>query len=200
MAVVPSAPNLDYVAIRLQALLVPPLSGKYTFWIGADDQAELFVSTDENPANKVKLASVPSPTTSTNDWERFPSQKSVEVDLKAGRSYYIEAIAAEITGSDHMEVRWKLPDGSWEGGNANLPIPQRRLLPYGVGGTAVAIGTVTTESVTGQSWGIPPRFVTLMQNNDPGLAGLPVTLSVVAIGAGPFGGDMKVLPPSNVFD
>ncbi len=199
MAAVPSLPNLDYVGIRLQALLVPPLSGKYTFWIAADDQAELFVSTDENPANKVRLASVPSPT-GTNDWERFPSQKSVEVDLKAGRSYYIEAVATEATGSDHLVVRWRLPDGSWDGGNANLPIPQRRLLPFGVGGTAVAIGTVTTESVNGQSWGIPPRFVTLMQNNDPGLAGLPVTLSVIAIGAGPFGGDMKVLPPANVFD
>ncbi len=199
MAAAPSLPNLDYVAIRLQALLVPPLSGKYTFWIAADDQAELFVSTDENPAKKVRLASVPSPT-GTNEWERFPSQKSVEVDLKAGHSYYIEAVATEATGSDHLAVRWRLPDGSWEGGNANLPIPQRRLLPFGVGGTAVAIGTVTTESVNGQSWGIPPRFVTLMQNNDPGLAGLPVTLSVIAIGAGPFGGDMKVLPPANVFD
>jgi len=199
LAATPSSPNLDYVGIRLQALLVPPLSGKYTFWIAGDDQAELFLSTDENPANKAKLASVPSPT-GTNDWERFTSQKSVEVDLKAGRSYYIEAVAAEATGTDHLVVRWKLPDGSWEGGNPSLPIPQIRLLPFGVSGTAVAYGAITTESVNGQPWGIPPRFVTLMQNNDSGLAGLPVTLSVVAIGAGPFGGDMKVLPPQNVFD
>lgn len=194
-----SNPNLEYIGTRLQALLVPPLTGKYTFWIAADDEAELYLSTTESPARKVKLASVAG-TTQTNQWDKFTTQKSQDIELEAGKAYYIEAVSADNGGGDYVYVRWRLPDGNWEEGNPNIPIPQYRLLPYAVGGTAVAYGSVGTENVNGQPWGIPPRYITLMQNNDPGLAGLPVSLSVVAIGAGPHGGDMKVLPPSNVFD
>ncbi len=43
-------------------------------------------------------------------------------------------------------------------------------------------------------------YVTLVQNNDQRLAGLPVTLTVLRIDGGPYRGDLKVLLPDNVFD
>jgi len=37
---------------RLTGWLVPPLTGDYVFYLAADDQAQMFLSTDDFPANK----------------------------------------------------------------------------------------------------------------------------------------------------
>ena len=47
---------------------------------------------------------------------------------------------------------------------------------------------------------IPPRFITLAENNDPTLPGLPVGLHVIRVDDGPYSGDVKILPGDNVFD
>ena len=49
-------------------------------------------------------------------------------------------------------------------------------------------------------YGIPPRFVTLVENNDAALGGLPVSLKIIEINGGPYLGDLKVLPNDNPFD
>ena len=38
--------------------VTPPTTGYYTFWIASDDNSELWLSTDANPANKVRIAYV----------------------------------------------------------------------------------------------------------------------------------------------
>jgi hypothetical protein len=43
-------------------------------------------------------------------------------------------------------------------------------------------------------------FVTLVENNDPALGGLPVTLHVIRVDDGPYRGDIKVVQSDNVFD
>ena len=67
---------------------------------------------------------------------------------------------------------------------------------------AAAFGSVTREQVTDASagWGQPPRFISLVENNDPLLGGLPVSVKVIEIGPDPYRGDLKVLQPDNVFD
>ena len=67
---------------------------------------------------------------------------------------------------------------------------------------AVARGSVTREPVTETTagWGLPPRFISLVENNDPLLGGLPVSVKVIEIGPDPYRGDLKVLQPDNVFD
>ena len=49
-------------------------------------------------------------------------------------------------------------------------------------------------------WGVPPRFLTLAENNDKDLPGLPITLHVIRVDDGPYPGDLKVMPADNVFD
>ena len=44
---------------RVQAYLSPPATGDYIFWIASDDNSTLYLSTDENPANKSAVAYVP---------------------------------------------------------------------------------------------------------------------------------------------
>lgn len=70
----------------------------------------------------------------------------------------------------------------------------------GNGRNAAKQASATAESAVGQNWGVPPRFLTLIENDNSALAGLPVTLKVIAIGEGPFAGDLKVIYPDNVFD
>ena len=41
---------------RVRAFLLPPSTGGYTFWIASDETSQLFLSSDENPANKKLIA------------------------------------------------------------------------------------------------------------------------------------------------
>ncbi len=190
----------DWYAQRIRALVVPPISGEYTFWIAADDAAELWLGTDDKETSARRIAWLDSWAPSKS-WETHPTQRSARIRLEAGRAYFLEALQVEATGGDHLAVRWQLPNGQWERGNPNQAIPSERLLPYGRSSVAQTIGPVATESAPETAdWGIPPRYLTLIENDDPALAGLPVGMQVIAIGAGPFGGDLKVLPPANVFD
>jgi len=76
--------------------------------------------------------------------------------------------------------------------------------------TNLISGTITTNIGPEQLGDLPKAltagmgtgsgYVTVVENNDPGLAGLPVTLHVIRIADGPYRGDIKVLYPDNVFD
>jgi hypothetical protein len=118
---------LDNYGQRLQALVIPPSTGTYTFWIASDDASALYLSTDDNPLNKRSIASV-SQWTNPRQWTRYPSQKSAGIALEAGRTYYLEALMKEGGGGDNLAVRWQLPNGTFE-----EPIPATRLRVYGLG-------------------------------------------------------------------
>src|SRR5437762_12399833 len=66
----------DNYAQRMRALLIPPVTGSYVFWISSDDNSVLYLSTDEDPAHKVQIASVGT-WTSAREWNNQASQKSV---------------------------------------------------------------------------------------------------------------------------
>jgi hypothetical protein len=113
----------DYGTL-LRGYLYPPATGEYVFWVSGDDQCELWLSTDDQPKNKVRIAFVPE-WSDPNQWTKFPEQQSAPVVLKAGRRYYIEALQKEGGGGDSLSVGWKGPDGTDE-----RPIPGARLAPF----------------------------------------------------------------------
>lgn len=108
----------------LRGYVHPPVTGDFVFWIAGDDNCELWLSTDDNPANKRKIASVPG-YTKPREWTKTPEQKSAPVSLVAGRRYYVEALHKEGDGEDFVSVGWQLPDGADE-----RPIPGTRLSPF----------------------------------------------------------------------
>ena len=122
----------DAYGTRIRGYLSPPMTGYYTFWIASDDNGELWLSTDDNPANKVKIAYVTS-WTGSRDWANTnnPTQQSAQIYLQAGQRYYVEALQKEGGGGDNLAVRWQLPGGSWENSDSTIPIPGIRLSPYG---------------------------------------------------------------------
>lgn len=121
-----STPNYygnDYGA-RVRGYLCVPVNGTYTFFIASDDNSELWLSTDDNPANKVKIAYV-NGATPVNGWGKYPSQRSPGIQLTGGQRYYIEALHKEGNGADHLAVAWQFQNGDFEG-----PIPGNRLMPF----------------------------------------------------------------------
>ena len=98
---------------RIHGFLVPAETGSYTFWIASDDYSELWLSSNSNPANQIKIAEVIG-YTSPRQWDKFSGQQSAPVTLTAGQAYYIKALHKEGLGGDHVAVAWRL-DGSCKG-------------------------------------------------------------------------------------
>lgn len=107
----------------IRGYLHPPDSGSYVFNIAANNQAELWLSTDGQPANMRLIASVPAWST-PRDWRADPKQISSPIELRAGTVYYIEVRHKNGGGDNNLAVAWTLPDGTFEG-----PIPGTALSP-----------------------------------------------------------------------
>ena len=110
--------------VRIRAFIIPPTTGNYTFWIAADDSGELWLSTDANPSNKEKVAHTLS-WNNSREFNKFTSQKSKSVNLKAGQKYYLEILHKQGGGGGNLSVQWMLPSGEIE-----APIAAQRLEPY----------------------------------------------------------------------
>lgn len=134
----------DNYGQRIRALLIPPTNGTYTFWIAGDDQSALYLSTDDQPANRRLIATVAA-WTSFREWTKETNQQSAPITLEAGKRYFIEAQQSEGGGGDHVSVRWQIPGGVFEG-----PIPSSRLVVYGLGPPAILVQPSNTTAVEGQ--------------------------------------------------
>ena len=101
-------------AARLRAVLQPTVSGDYTFFLSADDDARLSFNADGvNADGAVPIATVAG-WTEQYQWDRFDSQSSATYRLKKDHAYYIEAIAVHGLGLDHLEVGWSRDGGPIE--------------------------------------------------------------------------------------
>jgi hypothetical protein len=96
----------DQYGTRVTGYLYPPASTTYTFWIASDDASQLWLSTDESPGHKIMIAQVDG-WTSSQQWDKYASQKSTPIALKAGEKYYIEALQKEAGGGDNLAVAWQ---------------------------------------------------------------------------------------------
>jgi hypothetical protein len=98
----------DNYGTRLRGYITAPATGNYTFWIASDDNSELWLSINDSPANKLKVASVLDYTDS-RQWNKYASQKSAVISLAQGQRYYIEALQKEGGGGDNLAVGWAKP-------------------------------------------------------------------------------------------
>lgn len=113
----------DHFAARIRGFLHPPKSGEYHFRIAADDYADLFLSTDDKPENKVQIAHV-GIYTDARQFDKRPAQTSKPIRLEAGKRYLIEALQTETAGGDNLAVAWTGP------GVTDGVIPAKFLSPY----------------------------------------------------------------------
>lgn len=113
----------DNYGARLSGFITPLETGNYVFFLSADDNAQLFLSTDENPANKKRIATETAWSNSrqwtasggNSDLAEKRSDQATQTEwptgntitLQAGRRYYTEMIYKEGGGGDFGAVAIK---------------------------------------------------------------------------------------------
>ncbi|SFU47684.1 Por secretion system C-terminal sorting domain-containing protein [Pontibacter akesuensis] len=141
---------------RIRGYVTAPVTGQYTFWIAADDKAELYLSSSEDPARKTRIA-YSAGWTSARQWDKYDTQQSVKVTLEAGKRYYIEALHLQSWGGDNLAVGWQLPNGQLQ-----RPIAGQHLSPY------VTLSSSSTSALLGNgadaSMGETPADLTAYPN------------------------------------
>lgn len=132
----------DNYGTQIVGFFYPPSTGNYTFYLCADDNAELYLSTDADPANKKLIAresvwsnprqyleSGGASDLTMKDSSQYaatawPTKDAVlggaTITLQAGRPYYIEALAKEGGGGDNLSVAVADPAGQVD---STSPIP-----------------------------------------------------------------------------
>ncbi len=91
---------------RAQALVTAPETANFYFWTGGDGNTAVYLSTDENPANKYLISSNPD-WSGDREWNKFWGQKSGGQPLVAGRKYYIEVVhKAPDNGNGNAHLSW----------------------------------------------------------------------------------------------
>jgi uncharacterized protein (DUF1800 family) len=110
----------DY-ATRIRGFITAPLTGNYYFWISGRNSAELWISNDADPINKVKRAAVLNGT-EPEAWSVEPGQKSPWIALEEGQKYYIEILhKAGTSAGDNLAVGWLKPGQTGTGPSEIVP-------------------------------------------------------------------------------
>jgi O-glycosyl hydrolase len=93
-------------ATRIRGFIHPNITGNYVLYIAGDQSAELFLSTDDSPANKKQVALCPR---WAANFESHPEQVSASIPLVAGKKYYFETLQIGGGGNGYTNVGWDLP-------------------------------------------------------------------------------------------
>jgi len=113
--------------MRLVGFYIPDVSGAHTFYMSSDDYGELWLSTDDDPANAQLIATEPV-WNGRRAWSSVdrrnaadPENRSDPIELVAGQFYYIEAIAKEGGGGDNLGFAVQVPGQDTPPANGSLP-------------------------------------------------------------------------------
>ena len=175
----------------IRGYLLPPATGNYTFWIGSQDNGELWLSSSTNPVSMTRVADISGDGkwTAPGEWTKYPSQQSAPVWLAVGNACYIEARVKAGTGSNYLGVAWECASN----GIAQQVIPGQYLAPYfmhyvphpigftvnlyrdAIAGTQV--GTVRVANVNGSG----ATTLALISGNEDGLFSFDPATGVIRL-------------------
>ena len=152
--VTPAANVRDNYVTHMMGYLYPPETGEYIFALACDDNGQVWLSTDESPANAQLIAE-------QTGWQPIRDYRaettSSEVYLEAGQIYFIEAFVNEGGGGDNLAVAWSLPeDGPTDVEPGGLPISGDYLSPL-----IPAVANAVDLKITAQ-----PSDVSAQKNTD----------------------------------
>ena len=123
----PSGQGNSY-AERVSGLFIPPRTTNYVFFVAADDDSDLFLSTDANPANKHLIAQETA-WSNSRQWltsgggSVLASKRSDQftgitwpngntISLNAGTQYYLEGVHHQGNGGDGFAATFKFAAAS----------------------------------------------------------------------------------------
>lgn len=141
----------DNYGQRWTGWLTPNTSGDHRFFIASDDTSELWLSTNDQPANRVRIAQV-NGYTAARAWSS--GGQSSLIPFVAGNRYYIEVRHKEAGSADHCAVAWQQP-GESQPANGSAPIPGQYLSTLQGGIFEGMAANLTIESPKSSSINIP---------------------------------------------
>jgi hypothetical protein len=94
-------PRANNYGMRIRCFFIPPVTDQYDFYVFADDQAEVFVSPDENPANLVSVIVTPAPSAAYD-----PAVKGTIAfqEFMAGQRYLVQVLYKQGSGEGRLGV------------------------------------------------------------------------------------------------
>ncbi len=113
----PTANVLNETGSMVQGYLTVPVSGNYKFNVTGDDETILFISSDEDPANKQAHQCFVSSWTYMTEHDKFIWQSTANIYMEKGQYYYFEINEKEASGSEHYSAFWQTPyteEGQWK--------------------------------------------------------------------------------------
>jgi hypothetical protein len=152
-----------------QGLIVPPETGMYIFHVASDDQGQLFLSTNDSPANLGPLPICQVTTFSGHlDWagrgQGMPNTNAQEgnvsfpISLVQGQHYFFRFFHVEGTGGDGISMGWELPSSH---GTIRV-VPGTNLMAY----VNTDVSPVPTLSISRPLAGITITFTGVLQAAD----------------------------------
>lgn len=161
----PLAPGGGDYGARLRGYMTAPTTGVYQFWLAASDNAELWISDDDEPINLFQRAATTGATT-YRGWAGATAGKSPLLYLKAGLRYYVEVRHADIGADGHVSVGWLKP-----GQSGTVPgevVPGYALSPYAAPTVVAGQSTLFAASLTSQGAAVSggSGFATLQLSAD----------------------------------
>ncbi|MBK6365597.1 MAG: hypothetical protein IPF52_19800 [Saprospiraceae bacterium] len=96
----------NYIGGRIAGYIKINTTDSVQFNMTCNERGQFRLSTNDNPANLVTIASVPA-FTNISEHTKYPEQTSAKIQLVGGQYYYFELTYVESTGSDHCRIHWK---------------------------------------------------------------------------------------------
>ena len=170
----------DNYGSSFRGYITAPVTGDYVFFISSDDPSSLYLSTDENPANK-KLIAYETNWSDSRRWTSSGGGSDVTlkrsdqnantqwptgntITLTAGQRYYVEVIHSEGTGGDNAGVTWMKP-GDAEPVDGDPPIPGDYLSPFGSTPGPVTVAAAPSNTTVYQP--VPATFRVVAGGSPP---------------------------------
>ena len=114
---IPSQNNMNESGAMLQGYLTVPVTGNYKFNVTGDDETILFISSDDDPANKQAHQCFVSSWTYMTEHDKFIWQSTGNIYMEKNKYYYLEINEKEGSGSEHYSAFWQTPfteEGQWK--------------------------------------------------------------------------------------
>ncbi len=135
---------------RMTGFITPPTSGDYRFFISSDDASQLFLSTDENPAN-LSASPIAEEAGCCNGFAE-PSatnpRASEPITLQGGKRYYVQYLLKEGGGGDYGMVAWRKEGDTTPAGTLQ-PISGAFLSTFANPGPVAISFTKQPQNITG---------------------------------------------------
>ena len=114
---IPYVNYADDFGTLIQGFLTVPVSGNYKFNVTGNTNAILFISSNEDPANKQAHQALLTSSSGPTEHDKFIWQSTSFIYLEANTYYYIEMNHKDGTGSEHFSAFWQTPfteEGMWK--------------------------------------------------------------------------------------